>query len=78
MGHDDTATGQCEEARLYAKEVYGRSKGLREAGNLVMERAVEEFKRGSRNRELAETLRAIASLLLDRADTVRQNTTLRE
>lgn len=75
MGHDDTLTGQCEEARLYAKEVHGRSEGLREAGNQVMERAVEEFKRGN-NRELAETLRSIASMLLERAKTVRRNSTL--
>ena len=48
----------------------GRRKGMEEAGNLVMERACEEFKKagGDRNADvLAPAFRAIAGMLLQRS-----------
>lgn len=71
MGYDDTEAGQLERQRLDRAGIFGHSEGIREAGNLVMERAVEEFKRGCHS-EIAETLRAIATMLLERADQHRQ------
>lgn len=57
-------TFEEQEALNHAYNV-GRSAGLEEAGNLLMERAVESFKKGNDWKE-ADLLRALAAMLIQR------------
>ena len=68
----DAATAEREARANELNSMFeaGRRKGLEEAGDLIMERACEEFKKAGSDRE-AETLsrafRALAGMLLQRA-----------
>lgn len=66
MGYDDTPAGEAEQGRLESARRAGYRDGMAEAGHLVMNRAVEEFKLGER-KEVAEILRAVAKMLMLRA-----------